>query len=118
MPDPMLPRPFRVTAARRETADVATLDLVPLEGSMPGFLPGQFNMLYAFGIGEAPVSMSGDAEDAFRLVHIMRAVGAVSAAIVAAAPGNVLGVRGPFGTAWPMDEAEGRDLVLIAGGSA
>ena len=114
--DPMRPAPWRVRAVRRETADVATLELEPLEGGVPGFAPGQFNMIYAFGIGEVPVSLSGDPADPTRFVHTVRAVGAASAAIVAAAPGSVLGLRGPFGSAWPVDAAEGHDLLIVAGG--
>ncbi len=119
--EPMLPRPFRVVASRRETGDTVTLELLPLAGPMPDsapdpFKPGQFNMVYAFGVGEVPVSLSGDPADGGRVVHTVRAVGAVSRAIAAAAPGSVLGVRGPFGSAWPMAEAEGRDLLLVAGG--
>ncbi len=119
--DPMLPRPYRVAASRRETGDTVTLELVPVGGAAPGFAPdrfkpGQFNMLYAFGIGEVPISLSGDPADGGRVVHTVRAVGAVSRAIAQAGPGSVLGLRGPFGSAWPMAEAEGRDLLLIAGG--
>ena len=114
--DPMLPRPWRVRAVREETADVASLDLVPLTGPAPGFAPGQFNMLYAFGIGEIPVSLSGDPADPSRFVHTVRAVGAVSTAIACATPGAVLGLRGPFGSAWPVAEAAGHDILIIAGG--
>jgi NAD(P)H-flavin reductase len=114
--DPMLPQPWRVLALREETADVASLDLVPLAGAAPGWAPGQFNMLYAFGIGEIPVSLSGDPADPSRFVHTVRAVGAVSAAIARAAPGTVLGLRGPFGSAWPVAEATGHDILIIAGG--
>ena len=106
----------RMQAARRETADVASLDLVPLAGDVPGFTPGQFNMIYAFGVGEVPVSLSGDPADPTRFVHTVRAVGVVSKAIVTAAPGSVLGLRGPFGTPWPVATAEGHDLLIVAGG--
>ncbi|MDE2580304.1 MAG: FAD/NAD(P)-binding protein [Rhodospirillales bacterium] len=115
-PDPMLPQPWRVQAVRRETADVVSLDLVPLAGAPMPFKPGQFNMLYAFGIGEVPVSLSGDPADASRFVHTVRAVGAVSGAIAAATPGTVLGLRGPFGSAWPVAAAAGHDILIIAGG--
>jgi len=114
--DAMLPAPYRVTAARRELSDVVTLDLVPLAGEVPDFAPGQFNMLYAFGVGEAAISLSGDPSDRSRFVHTVRDVGAVSRAIAAAQPGMVLGVRGPFGAAWPVAQAEGHDIVIVAGG--
>ena len=71
-------------------------------------------MLYAFGIGEVPISVSGDVDGP--LVHTVRAVGAVSRAICASEPGAVLGVRGPFGNSWPVDAAVGSDVVVVAGG--
>jgi NAD(P)H-flavin reductase len=111
---PLTPRPFRVTRRRRETADTWTLELSPLGGAALAAQPGQFTMLYAFGVGEVPISSSGGASDT--LVHTVRAVGAVSAAICAAAPGSLIGVRGPFGNCWPLEEARGRDLVIVGGG--
>jgi len=78
--------------------------------------PGQFNMLYVFGVGEAPVSMSGNPADETVLVHTVRAAGAVTSALCAAKPGDVLGVRGPFGNTWPLNESAGRDLLILAGG--
>ncbi len=113
---PMVPEPFRVTARRRETPDTWTLDLEPAGGGgQAAFAPGQFNMVYAFGVGEVPISISG-APAAGPLVHTVREVGAVSAAICAAEPGEVLGIRGPYGSSWPIAEAEGGDLVIVAGG--
>ncbi len=76
--------------------------------------PGQFTMLYAFGVGEVPISSSGDSTGPGPLVHTVRAVGAVSRAICAARPGDVLGVRGPFGNMWPLEP--GGDVVIVAGG--
>lgn len=114
--DPMRPLPYRVSAVRRETADTVSLDLVPSAGSLPHFAPGQFNMLYAFGVGEVPISLSGDPADTSRFVHTVRAVGAVSEAIAGAAPGTVLGLRGPFGTPWPVEGAGGHDILVVAGG--
>jgi len=111
---PMAPRPFHVVRRRRETADTWTLELEPAEGEPLDVAPGQFTMLYAFGIGEVPISVSGD--PAGPLVHTVRAVGAVTAAVCASRPGDVLGVRGPFGNAWPVEAAEGSDVVIVAGG--
>ncbi len=114
---PMTPRPWRVTGRRRETDDSWTIDLEPADGGPPmSYLPGQFNMLYAFGIGEVPISISGDADAAGPLVHTVRDVGAVSAAICRARPGEELGVRGPYGTSWPVEEAVGKHLLIVAGG--
>ena len=73
-------------------------------------------MMYVFGVGEIPVSISGDASDPSRLVQTIRSVGAVSEAVTALKPGDLLGLRGPFGTAWPTEELAGQDVVVVAGG--
>jgi len=116
MVDPFVTQPYRVTRARREAPDVTTLELVPTVGKRPAFEPGQFNMLYAFGVGEVAISMSGDPLHADSYVHTVRDVGAVSGAIAALEAGAILGLRGPFGTAWPTEIAEGADIVIVAGG--
>lgn len=114
--DPMLPRPFRVVEVSTETPDTYTLVMEDLEGPGVGFEPGQFMMLYAFGVGEVPISIAGNPRMPATLVHTVRAVGAVTDAICALRPGDVLGARGPYGTGWPVDEATGGDLLIIAGG--
>src|SRR5262249_9956682 len=86
------------------------------EGESLAVAPGQFVMVYAFGIGEVPISVSGATGRAGPVVLTVRAVGAVSAAVCASGPGAVLGGRGPFGTAWPGDEADGDVGVVGAGG--
>ncbi|HQR40277.1 MAG TPA: FAD/NAD(P)-binding protein [Blastocatellia bacterium] len=110
----MVPRFLRVTGNRRELSDTWTLELDP-EGPFP-FKPGQFNMMYAFGIGEAPISISGDPAAPETLVHTIRAVGKVTEALCAARPGTQIGIRGPYGTDWPVAAAEGSDVVVLAGG--
>ena len=112
--DETLPRPFEVAERRRETEDTWTLELEPIDGPPLEPRPGQFTMLYAFGIGEVPISVAG--RNGGRLVQTVRAVGAVTEAICASEPGAAVGVRGPFGNAWPLELAEGRDLVIVAGG--
>lgn len=115
--EPMLPSPFRVMALRRENHDTFTLELARAEGAAPfRFAPGQFNMLYAYGVGEIPISISGDPAVEDRVTHTIRAVGAVSSALRGLRSGDVVGLRGPFGAAWPVDHADGRDIVIVAGG--
>jgi NAD(P)H-flavin reductase len=113
----LLPRAFRVRSVRRELPDTWTLVLEAADHGPPlEFQPGQFTMLYAFGIGEIPISISGDPGAPGHLTHTVRAVGAVSNAIAGLRRGAVVGVRGPFGTAWPLSDAEGHDVLIIAGG--
>lgn len=113
----MLPRLFEITAVRPETAagEVFTWELASRDGERLGFRPGQFNMLYHVGSGEVPISISGDAEDG-RLIHTLRAVGGVTRLMQQLKPGDVVGVRGPFGSHWPVEAARGRDLMIVAGG--
>jgi NAD(P)H-flavin reductase len=115
--EPMAPEPWRILSVRREVADgeVFTWTLEPVSGRAVVPRPGQFNMLYVFGVGEAAISVSA-IEDDGAVVHTIRAVGSVTRAMQGLRAGEVVGVRGPFGTAWPVAEAEGRDLVLAAGG--
>lgn len=110
----MRPTRHRVVGRQRQTADTVTLSLEPLEGEARGFLAGQFDMLFVPGVGEVPISFSG-ARGA-RVEHTVRAVGPVSRALCAARRGDVLGVRGPFGTGWGIEDAEGADVVVAAGG--
>lgn len=111
-----VPERFRVSSSRRETEDTWTLELAPVERPELGFAPGQFTMLYAFGAGEVPISVSGDPGRPRTLVHTVRAVGATTRAVCAVNEGDELGVRGPFGRGWPVAQAEGRDVVVVAGG--
>jgi NAD(P)H-flavin reductase len=115
--DPMLTYPYYVQRLRHETQDTFTLELKPARQSeMNAFAPGQFNMLYVFGLGEVPISISGDPDNREKLVHTTRAVGAVTKAMMKLKRGNMIGVRGPFGTSWPVKEAVGKDVLIIAGG--
>ena len=102
-----------VRRAHRETHDTWTL---AIEAGEFAFEPGQFNMLYAFGIGEIPVSFSGDPGEPGPLVHTVRAVGDVSRAITRLKPGDPIGLRGPFGTGWPVSDSVGSDVLVVAGG--
>jgi NAD(P)H-flavin reductase len=112
----MVPSPHRVAAKRQETHDTWTLELEPEAEPLAVFAPGQFAMIYAFGVGEVPISICSNPARPDALVHTIRAVGPVSGAICATEPGATLGVRGPYGTPWPITEREGSDVVVVAGG--
>ena len=112
----MTPLPYRVVRKHRETAGTWTLELEPVGERIERIRPGQFTMLYLFGVGEVPISSSGDPALDGRLVHTIRAAGAVTRGLCAANPGDVVGVRGPFGNTWPLELARGKDVVVVAGG--
>jgi NAD(P)H-flavin reductase len=116
-PDPMLPMPYRIQRVRQETDDTFTLELAPADsGDGFSFAPGQFNMLYVFGVGEVPISISSDPDGAPVIHHTTRVVGTVTKAMRLLTRGDMLGIRGPFGTHWPVEEAVGHDVVIVAGG--
>ncbi len=115
-PGPMVPAGFEVMAKRQDAADVWTLELAACSGDPFPFAAGQFTMLAAGGAGEVPISISGDPDEPERLVHTIRAVGMATEAICDAEVGQVLSVRGPFGTPWPVEAAEGSDVLIAAGG--
>lgn len=80
------------------------------------FVPGQFNMLYAFGVGEVPISIVSDPADPQHIEHTIRIAGHVTTVMGAWKVGDIVGVRGPYGSAWPLEAARGRDVVVITGG--
>ncbi|HYH18542.1 MAG TPA: FAD/NAD(P)-binding protein [Azospirillum sp.] len=114
--DPMTPRLFVVDRVKRELSDTFTMTLIAEDGSPFAFKPGQFNMVYTFGVGEVPISISGDPADPGVLVHTIRAVGKVTEALGRLGPGDRVGIRGPFGSPWPVESAYGNDVVFAAGG--
>jgi NAD(P)H-flavin reductase len=115
--DPMIPRPYSVQRVVKETSDTFTLELRSGGGTPEmSFAPGQFNMIYAFGVGEVPISISGDPGKPDTLVHTTREVGAVTRAMRNLEPSDWVGLRGPFGVGWPVAEARGADVVIVAGG--
>jgi len=114
--DILQPEPYRVVKKKRETEDCFTLEVQPLEKKKVPFVPGQCNMLYVFGIGEVPISVSGDSLSDSGFVHTVKVVGKVSEALSRLEVGDDVGVRGPFGTSWPTESVKGKNLILVAGG--
>lgn len=119
-PPSMMPRGFRVSAVRDEIPGCKTLELVPESDSASGaalqFSPGQFYMLYGFGYGEVPISVSGDCNITDRLTFTIMAVGSVTQALCSLKVGEWVGLRGPFGRPWPLAAAEGKEIIIMAGG--
>jgi NAD(P)H-flavin reductase len=115
--DSMVSRQLPVRRRVRETHDTYSLEIdAPDENGGFRFVPGQFNMLYAYGVGEIPISISGDPAVCGRLTHTIRAVGTVSKALAELKPGMQIGVRGPYGEGWPVERLAGKDVLIVAGG--
>ncbi len=117
MTHPMVPRLWWITRRRRETHDTFTVELKPSNGSSEfRFAPGQFNMLYIWGAGEVAISISGDPNAPGSLIHTIRSVGAVTRLMQKLKSGDEVGVRGPFGSCWPIEQAVSGDVIFVAGG--
>ena len=117
MVDPMLTHPVMIRKIIWENDDTFTLTL-GTAGVLDdfSFLPGQFNMVYVFGIGEAAVSISSNPERTGTLDHTIHRVGTITTALAQKKKGDVIGLRGPFGSSWPLDVARGKDVVIATGG--
>jgi NAD(P)H-flavin reductase len=117
--NPWLAHPVRIRAITPEIADVATYHLEfvePAQQAAYSCRPGQFNMLYLPGVGEAPISVSGQGLVGDTWAHTVRVAGNTTRALERLGVGGQLGLRGPYGTSWPLDACAGADVVLAAGG--
>jgi NAD(P)H-flavin reductase len=112
----MVPARYRVTSRVVETADTVTLGLGAADEPIDDPQPGQFSMLYAYGAGEVPISVSACPTAEAEVRHTIRAVGATTRALARLEPGAMVGVRGPFGVGWPVTVAEGGDVLVVGGG--
>ncbi len=116
---PMVPTLASIAAIREESSNTRTYTLRIDDRELRGkyrFQPGQFNMLYLFGVGEAAISLSSDPEQPDTLGHTIRHCGSVTFGIGKMRVGGKLGLRGPFGSSWPLERCAGRDIILVAGG--
>lgn len=116
--DAMAPALAPIRRVTWETDDTYTLLVDPprVNGKQFAFMPGQFNMVYAFGVGESAISISSDPAKPNLIAHTIHRVGSVTSALSKLRRGDMVGLRGPFGTAWPVEEAVGKDVCIAAGG--
>jgi sulfhydrogenase subunit gamma (sulfur reductase) len=111
--------PARIVEVRSEAENIYTFVMRFIDPAVRKayrFAPGQFNMLYAYGVGEVPISIVSDPDDPQRLEHAIRAAGRVTGVMAHWKVGDVVGVRGPYGKGWPMEVARGRDVIIVTGG--
>jgi NAD(P)H-flavin reductase len=114
--NPYLPREAEIVGRTEESSNTFSLHLRLTDREPYAFAPGQFNMLYLYGSGEVPISVVEESEDDQTLTHTVRALGRITNGLAQLQVGDHIGLRGPFGRGWPMQEAEGRDLVVVTGG--
>jgi len=119
MADSLVPWEARVVSRREEAPDIVTLSLRlsdPVAAGSFRFAPGQFNMLYLFGVGQVPLSLCSDPDSSDSFEHTVRRIGRVTQGLAGLTAGAAVGVRGPFGNGWPVHEVLGRDLLVVTGG--
>ncbi len=117
--DGMIPHFAKLTSIKPESPGIHTYGIEFLDpdfGKAYRFLPGQFNMLYVPGIGEVAISISSDPNKPEALLHTIRIAGNVTQAIDHLRVDGTLGVRGPYGSSWPVEAAEGKDIIFVGGG--
>ncbi len=119
MIDPYLPLEAEIIERNQETPTVFTLHLRFLERQHHQhfcFHPGQFNMLYLYGVGEVAISIVSDPQNKDILTHTIRAIGRVTRALEKLKPGDRIGVRGPYGRGWPLEQIKNKDIIVLTGG--
>lgn len=119
MVNPYVIHPATILEKVREAEDINTYRLQFVEAETRRqfrFKAGQFNMVYLFGVGEVAISIVSDPDEPQTLDHTIRTVGRVTKAIADLQPGEALGIRGPFGEGWPLEEAKGRNVMIVTGG--
>jgi len=117
--NPYLPEEAMIIERIQEGPDLFTLRLEltnPAFQSSYTFQPGQFNMLYLYGVGEIPISIVSDPENSQIIDHTIRVVGRVTKGFAKLKTGDRIGIRGPYGQGWPMLESQHKDIVIITGG--
>jgi sulfhydrogenase subunit gamma (sulfur reductase) len=113
------PRPAKIIKRTQETKTIFSLDMAFVDMGLQmeySFQPGQFNMIYLHGAGEIPVSIVSDPRDGHYLKHTVRVVGRVTQALSRLNADDTVGVRGPFGTGWPLQQSVGKDIIFFTGG--
>jgi NAD(P)H-flavin reductase len=110
-----IPSMAKIVERRLEMNDCVTISCV-IDNQNLFFYPGQFYMIYVFGHGEVPISVSGDPDDTSKLTFTVMSVGMTTRALCNLKIGDSIGLRGPFGRGWPINDCKGKNIIIVAGG--
>jgi NAD(P)H-flavin reductase len=111
-----LPQLAQIASVRDETPDVKSFSLALKNGGFD-YKPGQFVEVSLFGLGESPIcicSSPGQQKDGIQIT--VRRVGSVTNALHSLSRGDEIGIRGPFGNGFPLEEVKGKDILFVGGG--
>jgi NAD(P)H-flavin reductase len=113
--NPLLPRICRIIGITSETPDVKTFRIQTLDGAKPfAPIPGQLAMISVLNVGEAMFSITAQGSD--WIESSIKRVGLLTEALHGLSEGDLIGVRGPYGNHFPVDELKGRDILFVGGG--
>ena len=113
---PYIPVWAEISRIENLTASEKLFEIHLLNGACLGHMPGQFVELSVIGIGEAPISVSSAPREDSSFELAIRKVGNLTSAVHSLKVGDRVGIRGPFGTHFPVEETKGKDLLFVAGG--
>jgi NAD(P)H-flavin reductase len=113
--NPMRPR-LGILTGIKDLADEIKLFQIELDGATLEYQPGQFAFVSAFGVGEAPFGLASTPSRGSTLEFAIQRIGTVTAALHRHEPGSVVGVRGPLGNSFPMEELGGKNVIVLGGG--
>ena len=111
-----LPEPATVVKVEQMTDTEKLFELKLNSGRELGHQPGQFITISVMGIGEAPISVSSSPTKKGGFELVVRQVGRLTGALHRLTAGSHVGIRGPFGTNFPIEEAKGKDVLFVGGG--
>lgn len=118
--NPWEPQKAVIKAIKKQTADVNTYVFEFVDPEVRknySYENGVFNLISIFGVGESAISISSCADEYDgTFEHTVRAIGNVTNALAKMQVGDVVGIRGPYGFGWPMEEMRGKNVLLVAGG--
>jgi len=112
-----IPKEARLSEIRGQTSREKLFTVTLADGGVLRHRPGQFVEVSVFGVGEAPISVSSSptrVDDGFELC--IRNAGSVTGALHSMDEGAVVGIRGPYGRGFPIEELRGLDILFVAGG--
>lgn len=117
--NPFLPQPMRIVRRYNLTKDVRFFQVRPVNRQQAlqlHYLPGQFAVLSLPGTGEAPFSISSTPSRLGLLEFCIREVGTFTKALFDLKENATIGVRGPYGNGFPVEQMRGHDIIIIVGG--
>lgn len=123
LPELYIPKLTRIKSIKSENKvnDIKTFELIfKNEEDLQEFdyIPGQFAELSIIGKGECPIGIASSPTEIGSLKFTVKRMGRVTTAMHNGKEGDIIGIRGPFGNGWPVEEMKGKNILIIGGGFA